>query len=671
MLFDASSGLWYSTEYQDPMDNPGPEYVSICAFEIWSDMRYARCPIGAFVGPANKCYLIGTDVESWSDAEKQCNKEGGSLASISDWSTNLAILHILRLHSSQWYWIGASNQTGKWTWSNGNAFNFSNWDNEDARQEGTGHEEVVRATTAGAISGSIHVVDGKWRFEAPDNRNPYICSVLPRWYMPTSTNGTNISPTTTTIKVKDTSSPKAIGETTTVPGRNGQYNTIPLIIGVSSVAVVVAFAAAAVGWYKLRKRTREIQRLMDVSDQTCTTVGSSGETSGARLGELLLQFHHHSLSTGKGTWIDIRDLEISACITGSGAFADVYKAKLFLRPALTSVEKLTGIAEGTKLNTEEVAVKISRGGTRRAQSDSLLREAELMYQIGGNPHILRLIGHALLNDQPVLVLEYCAKGDLLTFLRKVLHEHKDTVTTKKEDLQVTPYRDTKISLVDLVSLCWQISDGMLYRSSKGYIHRDLAARNVLLTSEMVAKIADFGLCRYSDEQLYTMQNDTKLPVKWCAPEALSKVQFSTQSDVWSFGVLLYEIFSAGGVPYEDVCPTDMLKHLNQGHRQAQPDLCPSDTYRLMLGCWHETPSERPTFEAIRSYFTNCLEYLSKEYGYVIPSDISKACELQPQSIGAGRFWVRDSGRVRNVEADWNGFGNNNGFLVYWFSVRLQ
>ncbi|KAH7702114.1 hypothetical protein AAVH_30738, partial [Aphelenchoides avenae] len=106
---------------------------------------------------------------------------------------------------------------------------------------------------------------------------------------------------------------------------------------------------------------------MDVSDQTCTTVGSSGETSGARLGELLLQFHHHSLSTGKGTWIDIRDLEISACITGSGAFADVYKAKLFLRPALTSVEKLTGIAEGTKLNTEEVAVKISRGGTRRAQ----------------------------------------------------------------------------------------------------------------------------------------------------------------------------------------------------------------------------------------------------------------------------------------------------------------
>ncbi|KAH7702116.1 Protein F09A5.2, partial [Aphelenchoides avenae] len=77
----------------------------------------------------------------------------------------------------------------------------------------------------------------------------------------------------------------------------------------------------------------------------------------------------------------------------------------------------------------------------------------------------------------------------------------------------------------------------LYRSSKGYIHRDLAARNVLLTSEMVAKIADFGLCRYSDEQLYTMQNDTKLPVKWCAPEALSKVQFSTQSDVYVCEVL--------------------------------------------------------------------------------------------------------------------------------------
>lgn len=159
----------------------------------------------------------------------------------------------------------------------------------------------------------------------------------------------------------------------------------------------------------------------------------------------MLQFHHHRLSAGRGTRIDVRDLEISSCLVGSGAFADVYKAKLVSRRSRTQVEQDACIGENTRHTADDVAVKIARGGLRRSQRcacsnacfpfypvffrHTLLREAELMYQIGGNPHILRLIGHALLNDHPILVLEYCANGDLLTFLRKTLRTQNDDVAT--------------------------------------------------------------------------------------------------------------------------------------------------------------------------------------------------------------------------------------------------
>lgn len=127
VLFETSNGLWEAIDYLGPSGNSGPEYTSICAVVVANDVRHARCPVGAFVGPNDKCYLVGTDGQSWSHAEKQCNKQGGTLVSIYDWHTNLAVLHILRVHSSQWYWIGAPNRTGKWSWSNGGAFNFSNW----------------------------------------------------------------------------------------------------------------------------------------------------------------------------------------------------------------------------------------------------------------------------------------------------------------------------------------------------------------------------------------------------------------------------------------------------------------------------------------------------------------------------------------------------------------
>ncbi|KHJ81031.1 hypothetical protein OESDEN_19287, partial [Oesophagostomum dentatum] len=114
-----------------------------------------------------------------------------------------------------------------------------------------------------------------------------------------------------------------------------------------------------------------------------------------------------------------------------------------------------------------------------------------------------------------------------------------------------------------------------YLSSKNFIHRDVAARNVLLTKQLVAKVSDFGLGRYADSALYTARGG-RLPFKSMALEALKFYEFSEKTDVWAFGILLYEIFSLGDVPYNTVQPTDMIVHLEQGNRPPQPEKCPNE-----------------------------------------------------------------------------------------------
>ncbi|KAH7693370.1 Protein F09A5.2 [Aphelenchoides avenae] len=245
----------------------------------------------------------------------------------------------------------------------------------------------------------------------------------------------------------------------------------------------------------------------------------------------------------------------------------------------------------------------------------MLQEINLMKEIGSHPHIVNFLGYVAL-ECPLIVMEYCAEGDLLNYLRTHLQTHKESIAHVNEYLQSARYSNSGISLKDLISLCWQVADGMVFLSSKGYIHRDIAARNVLLAEGLVAKISDFGLCRCPDDSVYLTTRGGKLPVRWRAPEALQSATYSAATDVWSFGVLLYEVFSAGELPYEDLRQEDILTFLLEGKRLEQPPLCPSDVYEFMTECWSLSPNERPLPTDVRAFFERRLEYLSQGYGYL-------------------------------------------------------
>ncbi|KAH7711021.1 Protein F09A5.2 [Aphelenchoides avenae] len=309
---------------------------------------------------------------------------------------------------------------------------------------------------------------------------------------------------------------------------------------------------------------------------------------------------------------------------GRGAFAKVFVVDS--APALRQRTRQLASGLPASENATKVVIKAARSSFEAARAE-MMREIDLMKDIGVHPHVVNLVGYVPL-ESPLIVMEYCANGDLMNYLRSHLSAHKESVESADEYLQSARYGNSEVTLKLLISFCWQIADGMTFLSSNGYVHRDLAARNILLTEDLTAKISDFGLCRLTDDDFYLTQRGGKLPVRWMAPEALQTGSFSTASDVWSYGILLYEIFSAGGLPYKDLRQEDVHDFLREGKRLEHPTLCPADVYAFMLECWSTSPEDRPKFDAVRSFFECRLEYLGQGYGYLDFSPGSARTESQ-------------------------------------------
>ncbi|CAJ0605019.1 unnamed protein product [Cylicocyclus nassatus] len=219
-----------------------------------------------------------------------------------------------------------------------------------------------------------------------------------------------------------------------------------------------------------------------------------------------------------------------------------------------------------------------------------------------------------------LVAELCSDGDLLNFLRERCKYmiKLNAQGINYDDPEGDNYNiDMIVTLKQLLMFAVQISYGLEYLSTRGFIHRDIAARNILVNGKNSCKIGDFGLCRnlYSDSSLYKSKGG-RLPLKWMSPEAIRHYEFSTQSDVWAFGILLFEIITLGGSPYPLIPPEDLLNYLENGRRMERPDNCPEQFYEVMAECWRFEPEKRPDFLTIRQKLAAQLEEITEEYNYL-------------------------------------------------------
>ncbi|XP_065899418.1 ephrin type-A receptor 8-like [Dysidea avara] len=198
-------------------------------------------------------------------------------------------------------------------------------------------------------------------------------------------------------------------------------------------------------------------------------------------------------------------------------------------------------------------------------------------------NIVRLYG-VVLQGKMMMILEYLSQGNLLNHLQSIRPREGEPVGQHIPQMLLGFARD--------------VGRGMNYLSNKCFIHRDLAARNILLTENNVCKIADFGLARDLDEENYYISQGGRIPVRWMPPEAVLYRTYTTASDVWSYGILLYEMWSLGHKPYEDHDNTEVLSLISNGYRLPPPPGCPRALYHTMIQCWHPDYHQRPNFSAL-------------------------------------------------------------------------
>lgn len=356
---------------------------------------------------------------------------------------------------------------------------------------------------------------------------------------------------------------------------------------------------------------------------------------------------------------------------GAGAFGKVVEA--------------TAFGLGKEDAVMKVAVKMLKSTAHADEKEALMSELKIMSHLGQHENIVNLLG-ACTHGGPVLVItEYCCYGDLLNFLRrkaeamlgpslspgqdpegdssyKNIHLEKkyvrrdsgfssqgvDTyvemrpVSTSSNDSFFKQDLDKEASrpleLWDLLHFSSQVAQGMAFLASKNCIHRDVAARNVLLTSGHVAKIGDFGLARdIMNDSNYVVKGNARLPVKWMAPESIFDCVYTVQSDVWSYGILLWEIFSLGLNPYPGILVNNKFyKLVKDGYQMAQPVFAPENIYSIMQSCWDLEPTKRPTFQQICFLLQEQARLERREQDYAnLPSSSSSSSSSSDSGGGSG------------------------------------
>ncbi|XP_026853931.2 ephrin type-B receptor 2 isoform X1 [Electrophorus electricus] len=227
-----------------------------------------------------------------------------------------------------------------------------------------------------------------------------------------------------------------------------------------------------------------------------------------------------------------------------------------------------------------VAIKTLKSGYTEKQRRDFLSEASIMGQFD-QPNIIHLEGVVTKSSPVMIITEFMENGSLDSFLRQ---------------------NDGQFTVIQLVGMLRGIASGMKYLGDMNYVHRDLAARNILVNSNLVCKVSDFGLSRFLEDDAsdptYTSALGGKIPIRWTAPEAIQYRKFTSSSDVWSYGIVMWEVMSYGERPYWDMSNQDVINAIEQDYRLPPPMDCPNALHQLMLDCWQKDRNNRPKFGQI-------------------------------------------------------------------------
>uniref|UniRef100_A0A8B9NR02 receptor protein-tyrosine kinase n=1 Tax=Accipiter nisus TaxID=211598 RepID=A0A8B9NR02_9AVES len=282
--------------------------------------------------------------------------------------------------------------------------------------------------------------------------------------------------------------------------------------------------------------------------------------------------------------IDISCVKIEQVI-GAGEFGEVCSGHL----------KLPGKREIF------VAIKTLKSGYTEKQRRDFLSEASIMGQFD-HPNVIHLEGVVTKSSPVMIITEFMENGSLDSFLRQ---------------------NDGQFTVIQLVGMLRGIAAGMKYLADMNYVHRDLAARNILVNSNLVCKVSDFGLSRFLEDDTSdpTYTSGGKIPIRWTAPEAIQYRKFTSASDVWSYGIVMWEVMSYGERPYWDMTNQDVINAIEQDYRLPPPMDCPNALHQLMLDCWQKDRNHRPKFGQI----VNTLDKMIRNPNSLKLEDILVSC----------------------------------------------
>lgn len=294
--------------------------------------------------------------------------------------------------------------------------------------------------------------------------------------------------------------------------------------------------------------------------------------------------------------------------------------------------------------TSVVAVKRLKEDATTVEYKDLISEMKILIHIGHQENIVNLLGACTKGTEQdtMVILEFCPNGNLLSFMKERRQMFKPIWSKQHVGME------KEFTTFDLCVCAYQVAKGLDFLASRKCVHRDVAARNVLVGENYTMKVADFGLARdvYQDER-YVKVSGGLLPVKWMAIEAIMDRVFTHHTDVWSYGVLLWELMTLGGSPYPGIHVKDLIDYLTSGNRMNQPQFCPNEIYKLMKDCWNEVPAKRPLFSDIVLRLARIIE------GHCNPEEIN--LYLDRHHISGGSFSFADEDYLRPVEGEVGSF----------------